>query len=694
MASSKSRGLSPPRPSSQKTVGTSANVLARAIEAFRAGKLADAKALCETIRPGAPEAIESWHLLSVIAAGQGDFDGAVAAGRRVLDRKPDHAEAQRNLGALLARLGRLAEALPLLERAVAQHPDAPDGLLNLASALRELGRPGDALAAVDRVLRRQGDHADGWRQRGIVLSQLDRKPEAILAFERSLQLAPNAAVFGELSGVLRMEERLGDAIAAARHALALDPKDEGAAARLLHLFDQACDWAEAAKLRPQVRQQTAKALAQGRKPAETPLAALTYEEDPTADLELAAAHARAAQRRAGSPLPRNPRRHRTDERIRLGYISADFCEHAVSQLLVRTLELHDRKLFAITAYSTGSDDRSALRQRIMEAADDFIDIREVDHRAAAERSARDGIDILIDLTLHTAGSRLEIAALRPAPLQVGWLGFPGSSGADYFDYLLTDRIVSPPDQAPFYSEQLSYLPETFQPNDDLQPIAAGSANRADYGLPADGFVFCSFNQGYKFEPVLFDLWMGLLRDIPGSVLWLHRLNALAPAALQREAAARAVAPERLVFADRPEKPVHLRRLGLADLALDTRIYNGHTTSSDALWAGLPVLTLQGRHFPARVTASVLQAIGLPELVAHDLGQYREIALALARAPAALAELKARLVRNRRTRPLFDSPRFTRHLEMVYRAMWRRHQSGLPPALLDPSPPARDIPSHG
>jgi tetratricopeptide (TPR) repeat protein len=289
MASSKSRGLPPPRPSSQKTVDTSANVLARAIEAFRAGRLADAKALCETIRPGAPEAIESWHLLSVIAAGQGYFDGAVAAGRRVLDRKPDHAEAQRNLGALLARLGRLAEALPLLERAVAQHPDAPDGLLNLASALRELGRPGDALAAVDRVLRRQDDHAGGWRQRGIVLSQLDRKPEAILAFERSLQLAPDAAVFGELSGVLRMEGRLGDAIAAASHALALDPKDEGAAARLLHLFDQACDRAEAAKLRPQVRQQTVKALAQGRKPAETPLAALTYEEDPAADLELAAA---------------------------------------------------------------------------------------------------------------------------------------------------------------------------------------------------------------------------------------------------------------------------------------------------------------------------------------------------------------------------------------------------------------------
>jgi predicted O-linked N-acetylglucosamine transferase (SPINDLY family) len=690
MASSKSRGAPPPR----KAAGTSGGVLARAIEAIRAGKLADARSLCETIRPDAPDAIEAWHLLGVIAAGQGDLDGAVAAERRVLGRRPDHAEAQRNLGAVLARQGRLAEALPWLEGAVARNPDLPDALLNLASALRELGRPAEALGAVDRVLQCNPDHAEGWRQRGIVLSQLDRRPEAILAFERSLRLAPQAAVFGELSGVLRMEGRLDDAMAAARQALVLDPKDEGAAARLLHLFDQACDWAEAARLRPHVRRQTVKALAQGRRPAETPLAILTYEEDPQAALALAAAHARAAQRRAGPPLPPAPRAARPDERIRLGYLSADFCEHAVSQLLVRTLELHDRRQFATTAYSTGSDDRSALRRRVMAAVDEFVDIRDMDHRASAERIARDGIDILIDLTLHTAGHRLEIPALRPAPLQVGWLGFPGSSGADYFDYLLTDRIVSPPDQAAFYSEQLAYLPETFQPNDDRQPIAAGSANRADYGLPETGFVFCSFNQGYKFEPVLFDLWMGLLREIPGSVLWLHRLNALAPAALQREAATRGVAPERLIFADRPEKPVHLRRLGLADLALDMRIYNGHTTSSDALWAGLPVLTLRGRHYPARVTASVLEAIGLPELVAGDLEQYREIALTLARNPAALAALKAKLAHNCRTEPLFDSPRFTRHLEAVYRALWQRHRSGLAPALIDPGPMKPEAAPHG
>jgi protein O-GlcNAc transferase len=680
MARSRSRGPQPPPP--QTTPGGFPGSLAAAIVAFRAGKLAEAKTLCEAVRPDSPDAIEALHLSSVIAASLGDLDAAVAAARRVIERMPGHAEARRNLGALLARQGRLAEALPLLENAVAQNPDSPDALLNLASALRELGRPRDAVTAIDRVLERKPDHAEALRQRAITLIQLDRKPEAILAFERSLQLAPSAAVFGELSGALRMEGRLAEAVAAARRALALDPREEGAAARLLHLLDQACDWAEAAKLRPHVRQQTARALAQGRKPAETPFAALTYEEDPAANLQLAAAHARAAQRRAGPPLPRIPRSSRPGDRIRLGYLSADLCEHAVSQLLVRTFELHDRTRFEVRAYSIGPDDRSALRRRVIDAVDDFIDIRETDHRAAAERIARDGIDILVDLTLHTAGNRLEIAALRPAPLQVGWLGFPGSSGADFFDYLLTDRIVSPPDQARFYSEQLAYLPETFQPNDDRQPIAPGAASRAQYGLPAGGFVFCSFNQGYKFEPVLFDLWMGLLRDLPGSVLWLHRLNALAPAALQREAACRGVAPERLIFADRPEKPVHLRRLGLADLALDTRIYNGHTTSSDALWAGLPVLTLLGRHYPARVTASVLQAIGLPELVATSLEKYRDIALGLARDPAALSRLKAKLAENRQTHPLFDSPRFARDLEQVYLAMWRRQEDRLPPAPID------------
>jgi protein O-GlcNAc transferase len=487
--------------------------------------------------------------------------------------------------------------------------------------------------------------------------------------------------------------RMAEATECYRRALAAAPRHPQAVPRLFNQALQCCDWEEAQRLKPIVDALTDEALAKGEAPAEAAFLSLAHAEDPARHGAIARAMSALAARLAGPPLilPKRPSGGRP---IKLGYLSADFRNHAVSQLLVRTLELHDRSQFKVWAYSTGAEDRSALRERVRDGVDAFIDIRDLDHRAAAERIAKDEADILIDLTLHTTGARLEIPALRPAPIQMGWLGFPGSSGADYLDYLLTDKIVTPPDQAPHYSEKLAYLPETFQPNDDRQPIAPGRSTRAEYGLPENGFVFCSFNQPYKIEPVLFDLWMGLLRDLPDSVLWLHRINEVAPVNLQREAAKRGVAPERLIFADRPEKPVHLRRLALADLALDTRLYNGHTTSSDALWAGLPVLTMLGSHYAARVSASVLTAIGMPDLVATNLEGYRAIALKLARDPAALANMKARLARNRTTMPLFDSPRFARNLESVYRAVWTRHEAGLAPDLIDLSAPVSEAVHNG
>ncbi len=490
-----------------------------------------------------------------------------------------------------------------------------------------------------------------------------------------------------LGDALAQLKNMTEATDCFRRALVAAPRHPQAIPRLFNQALQCCDWDEAQRLKPMVDALTDEALAKGEAPAEAAFLSLAHAEDPARNRAIAEAMSRQAAQRAGPKLIVPARPRDGGRRLKLGYLSTDFRNHAVSQLLVRTLELHDRAQFKVWAYSTGAEDRSALRERVRDGVDAFIDIRDHDHRAAAERIAKDEVDILIDLTLHTTGARLEIAALRPAPIQMGWLGYPGSSGADFFDYLLTDRIVTPPDQAPYYSEQLAYLPETFQPNDDRQPIAPGTSKRAEYGLPETGFVFCSFNQPYKIEPVLFDVWMGLLRDLPDSVLWLHRINEVAPVNLRREAAKRGVAPERLVFADRPEKPVHLRRLGLADLALDTRLYNGHTTTSDALWAKLPVLTLLGSQYASRVSASVLTAIGMPDLVATSLEGYRNIALRLARDPAALANVKARLARNRTTLPLFDSPRFARNLEAVYHAAWARHELGLAPALIEVAAPA-------
>jgi protein O-GlcNAc transferase len=667
-------------------------MLVRSLRAL--GTLDEARAEAEAVAHLAPDNAEAQFLLGNLRLTSGDRDGALRAFARALALRPDHLDTLVNLGVALRASNRRDEARLALLRALALQPGMASAHFNLGTLELDRGACEEAIRHYRAALENGGDAVGLHRSIGLAYLLRNDREAAIAEFQAALAVAPeDPDTLVGLGDALSQSRRMVDATDCFRRALATAPRHPQAIPRLFNQALQCCDWDEAQRLKPIVDALTDEALAKGEAPAEAAFLSLAHAEDPARHGAIARAMSALAARLAGPPLilPKRPSGGRP---IKLGYLSADFRNHAVSQLLVRTLELHDRSQFKVWAYSTGAEDRSALRERVRDGVDAFIDIRDLDHRAAAERIAKDEVDILIDLTLHTTGARLEISALRPAPIQMGWLGFPGSSGADYLDYLLTDKIVTPPDQAPHYSEKLAYLPETFQPNDDRQPIAPGRSTRAEYGLPENGFVFCSFNQAYKIEPVLFDLWMALLRDLPDSVLWLHRINEVAPVNLQREAAKRGVAPERLVFADRPEKPVHLRRLALADLALDTRLYNGHTTSSDALWAGLPVLTMLGSHYAARVSASVLTAIGMPDLVATNLEGYRAIALKLARDPAALANMKARLARNRTTMPLFDSPRFARNLESVYRAVWTRREAGLAPDLIDLSAPALEAGRNG
>jgi predicted O-linked N-acetylglucosamine transferase (SPINDLY family) len=665
-------------------------MLVRSLRALEA--LAEARAEAEAVAALVPDNADAQFTLGHLRLSGGDHDGALRAFARALALRPDHLDTLVNLGVALRASNRGDEARLALQRALALQPGLSSAHFNLGTLALDRGACEEAIRHYRLALEGRGDAASLHRSIGLAYLLRNDRDSAIASFKASLAVAPeDPDTLVALGDALAQLKSMAEATDCFRRALVAAPRHPQAIPRLFNQALQCCDWEEARRLKPMVDALTDEALAKGEAPAEAAFLSLAHAEDPARNRAIAEAMSRQAAHRAGPKLILPPRPRDGGRRLKLGYLSTDFRNHAVSQLLVRTLELHDRSQFKVWAYSTGAEDRSALRERVRDGVDAFIDIRDHDHRAAAERIAKDEVDILIELTLHTTGARLEIAALRPAPIQMGWLGYPGSSGADFFDYLLTDKIVTPPDQAPHCSEQLAYLPETFQPNDDRQPIAPGASKRAEYGLPENGFVFCSFNQPYKIEPVLFDLWMGLLRDLPDAVLWLHRINEVAPVNLQREAAKRGVAPERLVFADRPEKPVHLRRLGLADLALDTRLYNGHTTSSDALWAGLPVLTLQGSQYASRVSASVLTAIGMPDLVATSLEGYRNIALRLARDPAALANVKARLARNRNTLPLFDSPRFTRNLEAVYHAAWARYEMGLAPGLLDvaiPTPGAR------
>jgi protein O-GlcNAc transferase len=440
---------------------------------------------------------------------------------------------------------------------------------------------------------------------------------------------------------------------------------------LSYLSKQICDWSALADLDRRIVEAVRGGVA-----GVTPFTTVIGPSTPADQLRAARSHLRSMKIEALPPIHRG-QRHR-HERIRVGYLSADFHDHATSYLMAGLFERHDRAKFEISAYSFGPDQKDQSRARLMKAFDRFFDIRPLRDVDAARLLAAHEIDIAVDLKGYTGGARPAILAHRPAPIQVSYLGYPGTMGADFIDYVVADPITVPIDEQAFFTEKIVHLPDCYQANDRERPIAERTPSRAECGLPERGFVFASFNSGLKLTPAFFDIWMRLLKTVPNSVLWLLRDNPWVEANLRREATARGVSPERLVFAPRETLADHLARNRLADLFLDTLPYNAHTTASDALWAGLPVVSCIGTTFAGRVAASLLSAVGLPELITRSLEEYEALARHLASDPARLAGIRAKLVRNRLTTPLFDTDRFRRHLEAAYLEMWRIQQRGEKP----------------
>ena len=436
-----------------------------------------------------------------------------------------------------------------------------------------------------------------------------------------------------------------------------------------------CDWAD-------YRKDEAKARTAVGKQA---FALLALDSSPAEQLDCARRAAAALAVPKSLMFPRL--RPKPGGRIRIGYVSANFRPHAGAFLIAGLIEQHDRQDFEIVGYAASPDDGSQMRARLASSFDRFVDISGTTDRDAARRVHAEGIDILVDLNGFTQRARTAILAYRPAPIQVNYLGYPATTGADFIDYILVDPFVVPVDQQPFFSERLVHLPDCYQCNDDKRPISDHTPSRAECGLPENGFVFCCFNNTYKITPDFFDIWMRLLDAVSGSVLWLMDDNFWEKANLAREAAARGIAPERIVFAPKLPPPDHLARHRLADLFLDTLPYNAHTTASDALWAGLPLVTCAGTTFAGRVAGSLLRAIGLPELVTCSLEEYEALALRLSRDGDLLAALRARLARNKWTHPLFDTERFARNIEVAYRRMWERSRAGRPPAAFSAASPA-------
>jgi protein O-GlcNAc transferase len=612
-----------------------------------------------------PDFADAYHNLGNALRENGQAGAAADAYRHVIQLRPNSADAFNSLGNALRDQGCLHEAIQAYAQAIRLKPNNAEAYNNYAAVLQDQGRLDEAIAAYQQVIHLKPDYPEAYSNLGVALRRQGRQKEAIKAYRLSIKLRSDFAdAWGNLGNALQDEGHLEETIAAYENAIKLRPDHHEAFSQLAHQRQHACDWtsfeADQERLLEIVRQG---------KWAIAPFLLLASIASPTDQLLCAQKWAEGVKRRVPEAEKFRHSPSLPCDKIKVGYLSADFHQHATAYLAAELFERHDRSRFITTGYSYGPDDRSQMRDRLIQAFDDFVDIRNLSHAKAAQRIHQDEIDILVDLKGYTVHARTEIMAYRPAPIQVNYLGYPGTMGADFVDYILTDDFIAPDNQERFYSEQLIQLPDCYQPNDTKRQIAERTPSRSKCDLPEQGFVFCCFNNSYKITPALFSIWMRLLKDVRGSVLWLLKSNALVEKNLRREAATRGVNPQRLIFAPRMSLPEHLARHRLADLFLDTIPCNAHTTASDALWAGLPVLTCTGKTFAGRVAGSLLRAAGIPELITSSSAEYEALALKLARHPKRLSQYRFKLEQARSNAPLFDSGRFTKKLEAAYQEMW-------------------------
>ena len=611
--------------------------LALARDLMRSGDLTNAAGICARILQAAPDQPQALHLMGLAAFQKGYPGEAVDLLRRAVRCDPHLAVASNDLGNVLAQQGMLAEAAASYRQAIAEAPDFAEAHNNLGNLLQMTGSLEEAVACYGTAVGLRPGYAEAFRNLGSALRRLGRPDQAVLA------------------------------LGAAR---AIDPGFAAATAQLAHQLKELCDWRQLDDL-------TAELIAsvEARSGAVNPFVFLSLDTTPAQQLlcarNWAAEQLGAAGQRAAAS--------KSEDRITVGYLSADFQEHATAHLIAELFRLHDRRRFRVIGYSYGRDDGSTARRQLRESFDEFEDLVDCSHAESAARIRAGGVDILVDLKGYTTDARPEILVLRPAPLQVSYLGYPGTMGSDAVDYILVDPVVVPANEQPYFSEQVVHLPDCYQVNDRRRPIAARAPARSQCGLPEAALVFCCFNSAYKITAPMFDIWMRLLAGVPGSVLWLLETNVTAMANLRREAESRlAGGAARLVFAPSLPNPEHLARLAIADLFLDTLPYNAHTLASDALWCGCPVITCAGRTFAGRVAASLLRAVGLPEMATQTLAEYEALALQLSLDPDRLRAIRGKLAGHRLTTALFDSRRFTHYLESAFETMWRIHLAGEPP----------------
>ncbi len=594
-------------------------------------------------------------------------DEALQHYQNALSINPDLVEAHINKGNILKEQGKTDDAMTCYQNGLELKPDSPEIHLNLGLLFKSYGEFKLAITSYQKALELKPDSTDAFNNLGNVLFEQNLLNEALSCYRKAIAIKPDFAdAYYSMGAVLIVQQKNDEGIEFLRKALDIDPAHNTARILMLHQLQHMCKWIDLESIIQTVRSAVLEAPTNG-KNLFPPFAFLAIP-GATAEEQKQCAERWAQseylpmfsfRKKLGFEFKRTPK-----NKIRIGYISADLRNHPVAFLMAEIFELHDRNRFEIIAYAYDTDKSCAMRKRLELSFDDFIDISDYSYEQSAKKIYEDQIDILIDLTGHTQNNRCGILALRPAPIQASYLGYPGTMGADFFDYLIADHFTIPLDMSQHYTEKVARLPECFQANDRTRPRPA-SPPRADCGLPNEAVVFCCFNQTLKITPQMFDIWCSLLTAVPGSILWIPASNPQAEGNLRSEAKARGITTNQIVMAPLLHREEHLARMQCADMFLDTLPYNAGTTCSDALWVGLPVITCAGDSFVSRMAGSLLTSIGVPELITYNLEDYYHLALDLATDSEKLKAIRNRIIASRDTTPLFDSARFTRNLENVY-----------------------------
>ena len=584
-----------------------------------------------------PKSATLLNIQGVLLKDLGQLDLSIEAYRKALFIKSDYAEAYNNMGVTLQEQRKLKKAIKAFNKALAIRPEYASAYYNMGNALKDQGKLEEAIEAYNRALAIKPDYAKAHNNIGNALNDQGKLKEAMASYEKTLSLKPDYA---------------------------------RARAQKLHMQAQMCDWRA-------IKKDLASLKTLGIEgKSVSPFTVLSLEDMP--ERHRLRSERYAKENFSQKPLPAPAMPSKRPDKLRIGYFSTDYGEHPVAYLIAKVLEQHNRDEFEVFGYSLRGNQQVELRQRLINSFDRFVDVQKLSNKDVASKVRQDGIDIAIDLNGHTQYARTNIFAYRAAPIQINYLGFPGTMGADFMDYIVADRYIIPPENQKYFNEKILYLPNTYMPTDNSRKLSERHLTRGDMGLPEDAFVFCCFNNNYKITSSEFDIWMRLLNKVEGSVLWLRQSNQWSELNVKQEAQRRQVDPERVVFAGRVPMAEHLARQRLADLFIDTFSFNAHTTAAEALWAGLPVVTKTGKGFAARVAGSLLNSVGLPELITKNEHDYEILILELATIPSKLSKIRKKLAANLPKQALFDTEQYTKHIEDGYQQAYQNYFEGNAP----------------